>query len=269
MLRLIERCALWGPVFALLAVAVLLAAGGWDRFDWTFLADAPRDLGRQGGIAPVMLNTVAIVVASLLMAVPLALATAFALVAGPAARPGGWARRAGRRLIDTGLCLPRLLWGLAGGAIFGGGLGLGLSAATGALTLGLAISPILVTAFVEAFEQAMNRLGPACRALGMSEGQLWRAEVLPAARGSLAAGCLLAAGRACGDAAALLLTAGVGARLIGHPADSASTLAVHIYVLVVEVGGGIPSAMAAGCVLLAITALVQLPIVAWGARRSA
>lgn len=263
----IERVALMVPVVVMGGILALLACRGWSRLSPAFLVDAPADLGRQGGLGPVLVNTLLIVGCALAVAVALSLVTALAYAmaaSAPDCAPGAWLRIS-RRLVEVGLCLPRLLWGLGGAALFGGAFGLGVSAAAGTLTLAALLCPILITGFADGLQQVARRVAPTCRALGMGEWALWWRVVLPQARASISAACMLAAGRAFGDAAALLLTAGIGQRLLGHPGDTASTLAVHIYVLV-ELGGGTETVMAAALVLLVLSAVVQGPL-AWAGGR--
>lgn len=255
--KFLEAASLWIPSAIMLGLAAMLIGEGSERLSLSFLVMPPEDMGRAGGIGPLIVNTLLVVAGAMSVAVPLSLSTALAY----AASPGGAWRRTCRSLIDVGLCLPRLLWGLAGATIFCGALDMGLSMAAGVLTLAALISPILVTSFIDVLQQVEARLGTTCRALGMTELSLWSREILAAARPGLAAGCLLASGRACGDAAALFLTAGLGTRIAGSLMDPASTLAVHIFVLVSDVGGGEKTAFAAAVVLLALMSAIQMPFV--------
>jgi phosphate transport system permease protein len=268
MSKLFERMALALPVLLMVGILVLLTQRGWDRLSLSFLVDAPSELGRAGGLGPVLLNTFLIVGAALVLAFVFSLSTAlaYAMAAVSPERPISPWLHMGLRLVEVGLCMPRLLWGLSGAAIFCSALGMGVSAAAGVLTLAAVLCPILITGFSEGLQQAAKPLAPTCRALGLSEATLWWRVVLPRARASISAACLLAAGRAFGDAAALLLTAGVGHRLISSTAEPASTLAVHIYVLV-ELGGGSDTVMACALVLLLLSAAIQWPLVLAGSRQ--
>jgi phosphate transport system permease protein len=173
---------------------------------------------------------------------------------------GGPGRAPYRTLIDVGVAVPHLLWGLGGAALLGEGLGLGYSAATGVVTLAGLLTPILVGGFLDGLTRAGAGVLPAARALGLPEWRIWAWYVLPRARPALLAACLLASGRACGDAAALYFTAGLGMRLLTGWDQSASTLAVHVLKLAADVAGGQDAAFAAAFVLLCLTALIQLPL---------
>jgi phosphate transport system permease protein len=264
LMPVLERIALWLPAAVMAIIVTTLFAMGWDRLSLGFLTTPPGPGGIGGGIGPILVNTGLIVSAALILALPIALMAALAYAASDrptGSHTGEAVRQAARRTVELGLCLPRLLWGLAGAAIFGHTFGLGLSAATGILTLAMLLLPILTTGFVDGLVEAGRRVRPMAEALGFDDRRIWLREVLPQATPSLAAAALLASGRAFGDAAALILTAGFGARVIEGLGDSASTLAVHIYFLAMGVGGGLPTAAAAGVVLLALTAAIQLPVV--------
>lgn len=256
MLRITSALAVWALVLLVVLLGGYLAVRGAGHLSAAYLVDAPRTLGTAGGIGPILVNTGIIVGSSLLLAVPIALGGSLAYAAGGA----GTLRRGFRLLMEIGLSLPRLLWGLAGASLVGGGLGLGYSALTGILTLTALLLPILITGFMSGLARAAQGLLPACRALGIPKWRVWVFYVLPSARPGLLAAVLLASGRACGDAAALYLTAGIGMRLLGGLDQSASTLAVHVFKLAVDVGGGQGAAFAAAFVLLVLTVLLQAPL---------
>lgn len=256
MLRFTSGLLTWALIALVLALATYLAMRGSGHLSAGYLVDAPRRLGTAGGIGPILVNTAIIVGSALLLALPIALAAAITLAAGSRGR----LRTGFRLVVEVGLSMPRLLWGLAGASLLGGALGFGYSAPTGIVTLTALLLPILITGFVDGLERASRDVLPACRALGLSEQRTWLAYVLPRARASMLAASLLATGRACGDAAALYLTAGIGMRLLNSLDQSAATLAVHVFKLAVDVGGGQDAAFAAAFVLLVLTVLLQAPL---------
>ncbi|MEM6945492.1 MAG: hypothetical protein AAF565_17245 [Pseudomonadota bacterium] len=258
MLKLSERLLAVLPVVVLAGLGLFLAPAALERMSFDYLTAAPLDQGRAGGIGPTLVNTLAIVGAGLALAVPPALAGAVLYVLAEGA-PGPWAR-GWRALMEVGVSLPRLLWGLAGAAVFGGLLGLGVSALTGALTLACLLAPILATGFLEALGRAWAQIGPAAAATGVAPLRALLSLGLREARPALLVALSMAMGRGFGDAAALLLTAGIGLHLLGSPAEPASTLAVLIYYLAVEIGGGREAAMSAAFVLLTLTAGLQMPM---------
>lgn len=241
-----------------------LAIRGSDGFYTGYLIDAPRDLGRAGGIGPLLVNTTLIVVLSVALAVLLSLPAAVVyteLASAP------W-RRPLRALLDIGVGVPRIVWGLFGGVVFGGLLGYGFSVLTGVLTLTCLLAPILATGFIAGLEAVDPELREQCAALGVSRFTTVWTQVVPAARPALVAAVALATGRGFGDAAALFFTAGLSAELPSSLFDSASTLAVFVFNLLATVPGGQKSAYSAAAVLFLITFLIQLVIASAGRRQA-
>ncbi|MFT4587487.1 MAG: phosphate transport system permease protein, partial [Limisphaerales bacterium] len=217
----------------------------------------PSDLGRSGGIGPMLASTFLIV----LLATGLA-----ALVSMPAAvlytelDSPRWYRRAVSATMDIGIGVPRIVWGLFGGVVFGGVLGLGFSVASGVLTLACLLSPILVTGFISGLQAVDPALREQCAALGVSRWRAFWRQILPAARPALIAATALGVGRGCGDAAALLFTAGVVSELPQSLLDPAATLAVFVFHLLTTIPGGQTAAYTAAGVLFLITLAIQVGI---------
>lgn len=222
-----------------------------------YLIDAPRDLGRSGGIAPMLATTGIIVgLATLLAAlISLPLAVANTELEAPAAF-----RTVVRSALDIGVGVPRIVWGLFGAAFFGGYCGFGISLLSGVLTMACLLAPIMTTGFITALEMVDNEVREQCAALGVDRwGTAWR-QVVPAALPGLSAPLALAVGRGCGDAAALLFTAGVSMQMPHSLFDPGATLSVFIFHLLATVPGGQNAAYSAAAVLFVITLLIQLAI---------
>ena len=248
-------------VLAMFAVVAFMGADlalrGAQLFHPGYLVDAPRDLGRSGGIGPLLVNT------ALVVALAVALA---AIVSLPAAvlytelRGASWRRRLLAALLDVGVGVPRIVWGLFGSVVFGGLLGLGFSVATGVTTLACLLAPILTTGFIAGLEAVDPDLREQCAALGLARLTTVRTQVLSAARPALVAAMALAVGRGFGDAAALYFTIGLAMEVPSSFYDSAATLAVFVFNLLATVPGGQQAAYPAAAVLFAVTLLIQLAI---------
>lgn len=258
-----------GAATALVAPAVVIWLGldllvrGAPSFYPGYLTDAPRDLGRAGGIGPLLVNTALVVGLAVVLSSMLSLATALFYTE---CLEGSRLRRPLHALIDVGVGSPRILWGLFGGVVFGGLLGWGFSVATGVVTLACLLAPILTSGFIAGLEAVDPALREQCAALGVGRWATVRSQVLPAARPALVASVALGAGRGFGDAAALFFTVGVAAEVPGSLFDSAATLAVFVFHLLSTVPGGQASAYAAAAVLFGVTLAVQLGI-AWSGSR--
>lgn len=234
---------------------------GMTGFHAGYLFDSPSELGRSGGIGPILVSTAIIVLLGV------ALATLFSL---PAAiiytelrRPEAFLSAA-QVALDIGVGVPRIVWGLFGGVVFVGVCGFGFSILSGVLTLACLLSPILVSGFISGLQAVDPTVREQCSALGLTRWSALWAQVLPATRPALVATVALAVGRGCGDAAALLFTAGVANELPRSLFDPASTLAVFVFHLLTTVPGGQTAAYTAAAVLFGVTLLVQGTISAAG-----
>jgi phosphate transport system permease protein len=222
-----------------------------------YLTDAPRNLGRSGGIGPMLVSTGIIVgVATLLAAlVSLPLAVAYSELEAPAVL-----RKFIRSTLDVGVGVPRIVWGLFGGVFFGGYCGLGFSLLSGILTMACLLAPIMTTGFIAGLEMVDDAVREQSAALGVGRWHTaWR-QVVPAALPGLSAPVALAAGRGCGDAAAMLFTAGISMQMPHSLFDSGATLSVFVFHLLGTVPGGQNAAYSAAAVLLVVTLAIQLVI---------
>lgn len=240
-----------------------LAVRGAPGFHAGYLIEAPRDLGRAGGIGPLLVNTGLIVTLAVALAALVSLPAAVLyteILKAPAAR------RVLKALLDVGVGAPRIVWGLFGGVFFGGVLGFGFSVATGVVTLACLLAPILATGFVAGLEAVDPGLHEQCAALGVSRWTAVWTQIVPASRPALVSTLALAAGRGLGDAAALYFTAGLAAEVPSSLFDSAATLAVFVFNLLSTVPGGQQAAYSAATILFVTALLVQLVIAAAGRR---
>lgn len=238
-----------------LAVGLLISKA--DVPNWfDFIFGWPDRHGTAGGIFPFLVNSLVIVSSALGLA---------ALTAFPAALVYSMTALhhsvLARGVIELGAAVPRLIWGVVGSLFFGSVVGLGISAATGILTLACLLAPLLTTIFIDALAIQRDRLLLTCRALGLTDATSWFYIILPEARSGLALALKAGIARALSDAAALYLTAGATATLFSGFNAPASTLAVHILMMVLEIGGGQQHAFATALLLLGLVFLAQIPLI--------
>ncbi len=229
-------------------------AAGWHA---GYLIDEPRDLGRAGGIGPMLVSTAVLVgLAALLAAiVSLPLAVAYTELEAPVA-----IRKIVRTALDIGVGVPRIVWGLFGSFFFVGYCGFGFCLLSGILTMACLLAPIMATGFITGLEMVDDEVREQCAALGVDRwSAAWR-QVVPAALPGLSAPLALAIGRGCGDAAALLFTAGISMQMPQSLFDPGATLSVFTFHLLGTVPGGQNAAYSAAAVLFVITLVTQLGI---------
>lgn len=237
---------------------VLKGAGG---FAPEYLLGEVSDAGRAGGIAPVLVSTLALLALSLLIAGPISLAGAVLCAEVWIKRPA--LSHFARRSFDLMVSVPSVAVGLVGWTVFSGGLGLSFSLFSGALTLSLMLVPVMTVAFLNGLDAVPGSLRAEGLALGLQRSQVLFRLLLPAARPALLAGVVLAVGRATAETAALILTSGISTRMPQGVFDPGATLAVHVYHMARNVPGGEAAAYRAALVLFVIngalhTALASL-----------
>ncbi len=231
--------------------------GGWSRLSLCFLVEPVSDAGREGGVGPVVVSTLAILGVCLAAAVPLGVGTGAFL----AEQRGAWARPV-RLSLEVLAGVPSIVFGLFGNAFFCKALGLGFSILSGGLTLACMVVPILVKSTEEGLRAVPEsyRLGAA--ALGVGQADYLGRVAFRVAAPSIGVGLVLGVGRALAETAALIFTSGYVDRWPESLMDSGRALSIHVYDLASNVPGGEPSAHASASVLivavLAINAVVSL-----------
>lgn len=242
------------------AFAWLLADLAWrgtSHLDWSFLVSSPRNAGRAGGIAPILVSTVLILTVAIAAAAPLAMATAILLAEFAS---GSRLQRWSSLSLDVLAGIPSIVFGLFGNAFFSAWMGLGFSILSGGLTLACMALPILIRTVESGLRMVPDewRLGAA--ALGLSRATaLWQV-LIPAAAPALMAGLMLGIGRAMAETAALIFTSGYVDRMPSSLWDSGRALSVHIYDLSMNVAGGDRNAYASALVLIALLIVINTAV---------
>lgn len=242
---------------------------GWARLSWDFLVSEPLRSGRRGGIAPMLVSTLAVLLIMLSVVLPMALATAIWL---SEFRVRG-SRGAGqvRLCLDVLAGVPSIVYGLFGSAFFCVWLGLGYSLLAGGLTLACMVLPILIRTTEAGLAAVPDDWRQGAAALGLTRWAALRHLLLPAATPAITAGLMLGIGRALAETAVLLFTSGYVDRMPSSWLDSGRVLAVHIFDLSMNVTGGdraaYGTALVLMLVLLAVNGLALTLTDRWLARR--
>jgi len=233
-----------------------LVAQGLDKLSWEFLSQAPKRSGREGGIWPMIVSTLWILIVAIAVVVPLGLGCAIWL-AEFSRRDHHWQRHLGV-VLDVLAGVPSIVFGLFGYAFFCVYLNLGFSILSGGLTLACMMLPILIRTAEMGIAAVPNEWRQAGAALGISRTTLLRKVILPYAASAITAGLLLAIGRATAETAALIFTSGYVDRMPGSVNDSGRALAVHVYDLSMNVLGGDQAAYATALVLISLIIAINL-----------
>lgn len=220
-------------VFLLIGIIVYVLIKGAGVINWSFLTQVKSALKETEGIAGNIVNTIYIVVITLLIAAPIGIGSAIYL--NEYAHQGPFVRLV-EFTTQTLSGIPSILFGLFGMIFFGTVLGLGYSILTGALTLTLMILPLIIGNTREALKTVPDSYRQGAIGIGATKWYMIRTILLPSAMQGIVTGVILAVGRIVGESAALLFTAGSGYLLPGNAKgyfskifESGGTLTIELY----------------------------------------
>ena len=237
-----------------LFLIVYVLVKGLPNVSWTLLSTAPSYLSDRIGILPDLLNTLYIVIATLLIVLPLGVGAAIYL--------NEYA--ANKKLVsvieyasETLSGIPSIIYGLVGMLIFCKN---GTSLLAGALTLTIMNLPTIMRTTQESLKTVPQSYREGAFGLGAGKWRTIRTVVLPSCVDGIVTGCILSIGRILGESAALLFTAGSAHMLYNffegmHNAGATLTVALYFYAKESS-DTGVVFAIAA--ILMLLTMLINL-----------
>jgi len=193
-------------VFIVCALGILLfyiVSGGIGKMSWEFLTSFPKNGMMSGGIYPMIVGTLSLMVLTMLIALPLGIFSAIYLV--EYAKPGRFTN-AIRLAVHNLAGVPSIVYGLLGLGLFVIFLGFGLSIVSAAFTLAIMVLPIVITASQEALRAVPENIREGALALGSTKWETTRYHVLPYALPGMLTGSILALSRAAGETAPIIMT---------------------------------------------------------------
>ena len=223
---------------------------GFPNLSWEFLTTKPSYLSGNIGILPDILNTLYIVIATLLIVLPLGVGAAVYLTEYASNQKiVGMIEYAAEALSG----IPSIIYGLVGMLMFSNNFGTCLMA--GALTLAIMNLPTIMRNTQESLKTVPQSYREGAFGLGAGKWRVIRTGVLPICIDGVITGCILSVGRILGESAALLFTAGFAHSLNGFMeglGSAGATLTVALYVYAKEQGEfGVAFAIAAILMILA------------------
>lgn len=225
-------------IYACAFLAVLLLVGiigyviyrGLPVINWNFISTAQSALEGTFGILPNIINTLYIIVITLLIATPIGIGSAIYL---NEYSKGGRLVRMIEFTTETLSGIPSIIFGLFGMVFFGNFLKLGYSILCGALTLTIMILPIITRTTQEALKTVPESYRSGALGIGATKWYMIRTIILPSAMPGIVTGVILSIGRIVGESAALLFTAGsaylMPTNWLTHPMSSGGTLTIQMY----------------------------------------
>ena len=254
-------------VALLLGILFYVLGKGVGTINWQFLTTVPSSLKGTFGIAGNLLNTLYVILITLLIATPLGVGSAIYL--NEYAKPGKIVSLI-EFTTETLSGIPSIIFGLFGMIFFGETLGLGYSILTGSFTLTLMVLPLITRNTQEALRTVPDSYRSGALGMGSTKWHMIRTILLPSSMSGIVTGIILALGRIVGESAALLFTAGSGyrlpnftggvgdtlAKLAGKATESGGTLTIELYLQMQK--GHYDTAFGIGCVLIVIVLLLNL-----------
>lgn len=239
-----------------LFLIVYVLVKGLPNLTWKLLSTAPSYLTGDIGILPDILNTLYIVIATIILVVPLGVGAAIYLTE--------YARN--RRIVgmieyaaETLSGIPSIIYGLVGMLVCEF-LGLQKSLLAGALTLVIMNLPTVMRTTQESLKTVPQSYREGAFGLGAGKWRVIRTVVLPGCVDGVITGCILSVGRILGESAALLFTAGFAHVLFGFfegLTKSGATLTVALYFYAKE-QGEFEVAFAIAAILMLLTLAINL-----------
>ena len=253
------KCMMWLSVGITMALVLCIIGyvfkKGLPNITWELLSTKPSQLRGTIGILPDILNTLYIILSTLVIVLPLGVGAAIYLTE--------YAKN--KRIVaiieyaaETLSGIPSIIYGLVGMLLFANNFGSSLLA--GALTLVIMNLPTVMRTTQESLKTVPQSYREGAFGLGAGKWRVVRTVVIPGCVDGVITGCILSIGRIVGETAALFYTAGLAHSLndffTGLMKPGAS-LIVALYVYAKEYGE-FEAAFAIASILLILTLFINL-----------
>lgn len=234
-LKILINAAAVVTVLTLVGIIAYILVRGVPYLSWTFLSTSYSETNMQlRGILPMIINTLYMVVISLVIATPVGISSAIYLT--QYAKQGKLVKTI-RFTTEILSGIPSIIFGLFGYTVFCILFRLGTSILAGALTMTICILPTIVRTTEESLIAVPASYKEGAMALGAGKLRVVLGIVLPCAMPGVLTAVILAMGRIVGESAALLYTSGLAYNMpgagwegiAGHALDSGRTLTLHLY----------------------------------------
>lgn len=238
-------------------LVVFVFIKGIPNITWELLSTKPSYISGRIGILPDILNTLYIVIATLVFVLPLGVGAAIYLTEyAKNQKIVGIIEYAAETLSG----IPSIIYGLVGMLFFCQFLGFRTSLLAGALTLVIMNLPTIMRTTQESLKTVPQSYRDGAFGLGAGKWRVIRTVVLPGCIDGVITGCILSIGRILGESAALLFTAGFAHALYSVSSalvNPGATLTVALYVYAKE-QGEFEAAFAIAAILMILTLLINL-----------
>ncbi len=248
-------CTALVALLTLFMIAYILIKG-IPNISWELLSTKPSYISDKIGILPDILNTLYIVITTLIIVIPLGVGAAIYLTE--------YAKN--KKIVaaiefaaETLSGIPSIIYGLVGMLFFCQFMGMKTSLIAGSLTLVIMNLPNVMRTTQESLKTVPQSYREGAFGLGAGKWRMIRTVVLPGCVDGVITGCILSIGRILGESAALLFTAGF-AHAMGNMFEAltspGATLTVALYVYAKE-QGEFEVAFAIAAILMILTLIIN------------
>ncbi len=235
---------------------------GLPNLTWGFLTSEESVVRDVQGIGPAILNTLYVIIATLIVVLPLGVGAAIYLTE----------YATNHKLVsaiefatETLAGIPSIIYALVGVLVFAESLRLGKTLIAGAFTLVIMVLPTVIRTTQESLKTVPQSYREGSLGLGSGKWHMIRTVVLPSSIDGIVTGCILAIGRIVGESAVLLYTVGMSMQMQDFFRNgvesffsaSGSTLSVALYVYA-KVRADFDLAFSVAVVLIIITLVINL-----------
>lgn len=256
-------------IILLLGIILFVFIKGASTVSLSFLTGVTSVLKGTVGIAGNILNTVLIIVITMIIATPIGIGSAIFL--NEYAKKGVFVTVI-EYATETLSGIPSIIFGLFGMMFFGNTLGLGYSLLTGGLTLILMVLPLITRNTQEALKAVPDSYRNGAVGLGSGKWHMIRTILIPSAMPGIITGVILAIGRIVGESAALLFTAGSAkglpkafSKIFEKIFQSGGTMTIQLYLSATS-EGDFDTAFGIAVVLLVLVFVINF-VTKWALRR--
>lgn len=241
----------------ILFLVIYILTKGLPHLSWQLLSTQPSYLNDTIGILPDILNTVYVVISTLLVVLPIGVGAAIYLTEYASNQRVVAAIEYAAEALSG---IPSIIYGFVGMMIFCEFFGMKTSLLAGSLTLVIMNLPTIMRTTQESLKTVPQSYREGAFGLGAGKWRVIRTVVLPSCVDGVVTGCILSVGRIVGETAALLYTAGFAHVVYGFfdgLNSAGATLTVALYVYAKEFGE-FEVAFAIASILLLLTFAINL-----------
>lgn len=241
-------------IIALLGIILTyIVVNGVGVLSWEFITEAPRSLGREGGISTALIGTLYLVAGAIAIALPIGVGASIYLTEYTKESMVTKIIRSAADLLNG---TPSIVFGLFGFAFFVLYLQFGFSLIAGQITLAFMIIPTILRTTEESLRSVPQSIREGSYAVGATRWQTIRRVVLPPAAPGIITGAILGIGRAAGETAPIMFTAVTFSSFLPSSLfEPVNSLPYHLFIIATNVPGEQARAAGGG------TALVLLLLV--------